>query len=83
MAKKKHKLFSKRRNKSVEDQRLELLAKEIGIAGMVVLVNDFGFSQSDAKRWLDLMVAQAKATRAMLLAKAAYEKTKGPMEDQD
>ena len=75
---KKHK---QRRNKESEDARLALLAKELGIAGMTVLVNDFEFTPEMAQHWLELMVDQAKLTRSMISAKMSYEKVKGPIEN--
>lgn len=60
----------KKRNKSAEDQRLALLAKELGMAMMMVLVNDYGFSQEEADTVLGKVLAQAEATREMITTNA-------------
>ncbi len=68
----KTKWFAKkqRRNKSAENQRLALLAKELGVAMMMVLVNDYGFSQNEADIALGKILAQAKANREMITTNA-------------
>lgn len=60
----------KKRNKSAEDQRLALLAKELGMAMMMVLVNDYVFSQEEADTVLGKVLAQAEATREMITTNA-------------
>jgi hypothetical protein len=68
----KTKRFAKKekRNKSAEDQRLALLAKELGAAMMIVLVNDYGFSQDEADTALGKVLAQAQENRKMIVANA-------------
>lgn len=72
MAKKKRKstirqrLANIERNKVAEDQRLALLAKELGVAGMMVLVNDYGWSREQANEWLGKLIEQAKTNRLMI-----------------
>lgn len=72
MAKKKRKSITGQRlsnigrNKAAEDQRLALLAKELGVAGMMVLVNDYGFSREQANEWLEKVLEQAKTNRLMI-----------------
>jgi len=61
---------SQKRNKSAEDQRLALLAKELGTAMMMVLVNDYAFSQDEADLALGRVLAQAKANREMITTNA-------------
>lgn len=58
------------RNKSAENQRLALLAKELGTAMVMVLVNDYGFTQEGAGLALGKVLAQAKATREMITTNA-------------
>lgn len=74
---KKRKLWPNRAEKGDrENARLALLAQELGIAGMMVLVNDFGFSREQAAGWLTKMLEQAKTNRLMFSANtilAAYE----------
>jgi membrane-anchored protein YejM (alkaline phosphatase superfamily) len=77
----KKKLFRKRqkRNKPAEDQRLALLAKELGVAIMMVLVNDYDFSQDEADLALGKVLAQAQENRAMITTSAvvaAYDSGK-------
>lgn len=65
-----------KRNKSVEDQRLALLAKELGVAMMVVLVNDYSFTPDQADEALGKVLAQAQETRRMIATgavTAAYD----------
>lgn len=64
----KRKIFKTQRNRS--DQRLALLAKELGAAMMVVLVNDYGFSPEEADIALGKVVAQAKENRLMITTNA-------------
>jgi len=65
-------LFVKRRNrdKSAENQRLALLAKELGTAMVMVLVNDYGFSQNEADVALGKVLAQAQTNRQMITTNA-------------
>jgi len=46
------------------ERRLSNLAQELALAGMQTLVKEFGFTDEQAARWLDKMLAQAKANRA-------------------
>jgi hypothetical protein len=68
----KTKRFAKKekRNKSAEDQRLALLAKELGAAMMIVLVNDYGFSQDEADTALGKVLAQAQENRKVIVTNA-------------
>ena len=68
----KKKLFNRKqkRNKPAEDQRLALLAKELGVAMMIVLVNDYGFSQEEADSALSKVLAQAQENRVMITTNA-------------
>ena len=50
------------------EQRQALLAQELGVAGAVVLVNDYGFTREQANEWLGKMVEQARTNRLMLAA---------------
>jgi hypothetical protein len=59
-----------KRDKSAEDQRLALLAKEIGVAMMMVLVNDYGFSQQEANLALGKVLVQAQTNRKMITTNA-------------
>jgi hypothetical protein len=61
---------SEKRDKSAEDQRLALLARELGTAMMMVLVNDYGFSQNEADIALAKVLFQAKANREMITTNA-------------
>ncbi|MHC4687254.1 MAG: hypothetical protein ACYTEW_23530 [Planctomycetota bacterium] len=61
---------SEKRDKSAEDQRLALLARELGTAMMIVLVNDYGFSQDEADIALGKVLAQAQANREMITTNA-------------
>lgn len=63
-------LAKRQRDKSAENQRLALLAKELGVAMMMVLVNDYGFSQNEADIALGKILAQAKANREMITTNA-------------
>lgn len=47
-----------------QDQRMANLAMELGVAGVAVLVEEFGFTPEQARRWLDLMLKRAQANRA-------------------
>lgn len=47
-----------------QDKRMANLAMELGVAGVVVLVEEFGFTPEQAQRWLDLMLKRAQANRA-------------------
>lgn len=73
---KKRRFTLPKRNKSAEDKRLALLAQELGTAMMVVLVNDYGFSQAQADEALGKVIAQARETRQMIATStvvAAYD----------
>lgn len=58
------------RNKSAEDQRMALLAKELGTATMIVLVNDYDFSRDEANEALGKILAQAKENRELIVTNA-------------
>jgi len=68
--KKKRFTKSKKRDKPAEDQRLALLAKELGVAMMLVLVNDYGFSRNEADVALGKVLAQAQENRKMIVVNA-------------
>jgi len=59
--------------KQATDDRLAILAVEIGLAGGEVLQEHFGFTVEQTARWLDLMLDKAKVNRARALAKLAVE----------
>lgn len=73
------------RNKSAEDQRVALLAKELGVAMMVVLVNDYGFSRDRANEALGKVLSQAKDNRKLIVTNAvmAFYDTKNKTKEQD
>ncbi len=58
------------RNKSAENQRLALLAKELGTATMIVLVNDYDFSRDEANEALAKILSQAKDNRELIVTNA-------------
>lgn len=60
-----------------QDDRLALLAVELGIAGAQVLQDDFGFTQKQAAEWLDKMLDKAKVNRAASLAMMAVKEIDG------
>jgi hypothetical protein len=45
------------------DRRLMVLAQELGVAGVQVLVAEFGFTAEQAHRWLELMLERAQKNR--------------------
>lgn len=57
----------------VDDDRLAILAVELGLAGAEVLQEDFGFTQEQTAKWLDVMLSKAKTNRAVSLARMAVE----------
>jgi hypothetical protein len=59
-----------KRNKPAEDQRLALLAQELGTAMLIVLVNDYRFSQDEANEALGKVLEQAKTNRLMITTNA-------------
>ena len=59
------KLFGKQ---SEQDDRLAILAVELGLAGGEVLRRDFGFTEEQVTRWLDAMLDRAKTNRALVAA---------------
>jgi predicted acetyltransferase len=61
--KKKWFVKKRQRDKSAENQRL-------AVAMMMVLVNDYGFSQNEADIALGKILAQAKANREMITTNA-------------
>ncbi len=64
------KRFGKQRNKTAEDQRMALLAKELGTAIMIVLVNDYDFSRDEANDALGKILSQAKDNRELIVTNA-------------
>lgn len=64
------KRFRKPRNKTAEDQRMALLAKELGTATLIVLVNDYDFSRDEANEALGKVLAQAKENRELIVTNA-------------
>ena len=63
--------------KRAKDDRLALLAVEIGLAGAQVLQEDFNFTPQMATIWLDKMLNKAKVNRAASLAMAAVKELDG------
>jgi len=59
-----------KRDKTAEDQRLSLLAKELSAAMLVVLINDCGYSKSQANDILGKVLAQAKTNRMIIATNA-------------
>lgn len=55
------------------DDRLPILAVELGLAGGEVLRRDFGFTEEQVTQWLDAMLTQAKVNRVGSLARIAVE----------
>lgn len=55
------------------DDRLAMLAVELGIAGAQVLQEDFGFTPQMTAIWLDKMLDRAKVNRGASLAQQAVE----------
>lgn len=64
------------RDKEGEDARLALLAKEFGVAVLMVLTNDLGMTTEEADKVLGKIIEQAKANRGMVYTKAALENIK-------
>ncbi|MHC4489783.1 MAG: hypothetical protein ACYSW7_11525 [Planctomycetota bacterium] len=65
-----------KRDKSAENQRLALLAKELGTAMLMVLINDYDFSKEQANEILGKVLDQAKTNRLMITTTtvlAAYD----------
>ena len=56
-----------------QDDRLAILAVEIGLAGGEVLQEKFGFTPEQTAQWLDLMLDKAKVNRVRSLARLAVE----------
>ena len=73
------KLLDKMRfnTRQAKDDRLAILAVELGIAGAQVLQEDFGFTQQMAAIWLDKMLDKAKVNRGAELARQAVEAIDG------
>lgn len=61
------------RYKSAEDERLALLATELGLAGGEVLKERFNFTDRQVAEWMDLMLDRAKVNRARMYAQMAVE----------
>lgn len=60
--------------KQTTDDRLAILAVEIGLAGGEVLQEHFGFTVEQTAKWLDLMLNRAELNRVKSLAKLAIER---------
>ena len=59
--------------KPKDDDRLAILAVELGLAGGEVLQRDFNFTQEQTARWLDAMLDQAKVNRVRAAAHLAVQ----------
>lgn len=46
-----------------ENKRMAVLATELGVAGVEVLIEEFGFGQEEADAWLQKWVERAKQNR--------------------
>ena len=55
------------------DDRLGVLAVELGLAGAEVLQRDYNFTQAQCAEWLDKMLDQAKINRVRSLAQQAVK----------
>ncbi len=62
----------------VGDDRLAVLAVELGLAGGEVLQEHFGFTVEQTAKWLDLMLTRAKVYRVGSLARLAVEQIDNP-----
>jgi hypothetical protein len=51
-----------------EDDRLSALSIELGLAGIQVLREEFGFTEAQTAEWLEKMLARAKVNRNVLLS---------------
>lgn len=60
-----------------QDDRLAILAVELGLAGAEVLQEDFGFTSQMAATWLDKMLNKAKVNRALSIAMQAIKEIDG------
>lgn len=56
-----------------KDDRLAILAVELGLAGAQVLQEDYGFTQAQAAEWFDKMLNKAKVNRGATLAMMAVK----------
>lgn len=65
--------ISLNKNKA-DDDRLAILAVELGLAGGEVLQEHFGFSVEQTAKWLDLVLNRAELNRVKSLAKLAIDK---------
>lgn len=63
--------------KKAKDDRLAILAVELGLSGAQVLQEDFGFTQQQAALWLDKMLDRAKVNRSSMLAVQAIKQIDG------
>jgi hypothetical protein len=64
--------------KQAKDDRLAILATELGIAGAQVLQEEpFNFTQKQATLWLDKMLDRAKVNRGADLAMQAVKEIDG------
>ena len=64
--------------KQAKDDRLSILAVELGLAGAQVLQDEpFNFTQAQATLWLDKMMDKAKVNRAATLAMQAVKEIDG------
>lgn len=62
----------------VTDDRLAILAVELGLAGGEILREDFGFTEAQVALWLDKMLTRAKVNRVTSLARLAVEQIDNP-----
>jgi hypothetical protein len=60
-----------------KDDRLAILAVELGLAGVQVLQEDFGFTPGMSAIWLDKMLDKAKVNRGATLAMMAVKEIDG------
>lgn len=56
-----------------DNERLAILATELGLAGAEVLASDYGFTQIQCAEWLDKMLDQAKKNRVSFMAYQAVQ----------
>lgn len=53
--------------KPQEDSRLATMVIELGLAGVQVLREEYGFDEARANEWLEKMVTRAQANRKQLV----------------
>lgn len=76
-----NKMMANLHKPKVTDDRLAILAVELGLAGGEVLQEHFGFTQEQTARWLDLMLDRAKVSRVKSLASLAVRQIDNPTGD--